>query len=96
MQVELVSGGIDRFDLESEAQAHASEVDGLASGSRPFRLEPLNPDTATPLGIAFPCTRFAQTSSPGAATTAAGRTDRPIVYSSSFLFRGSVSIMSKN
>jgi hypothetical protein len=53
MQVELMSCGIDRFDLESHAQAHSKEVDGLADGSRPFRLQPLNPDTA-PLVIAFP------------------------------------------
>jgi hypothetical protein len=53
MQVELMSDRIDRFDLESHAQAHPSEADGLAGGSRPFRLHRLNPDT-TPLGIAFP------------------------------------------
>jgi hypothetical protein len=53
MHGKLVSDGIDRFDLESEAQAQASEVDGLADGSRSFRLQPLNADTP-PLEIAFP------------------------------------------
>jgi hypothetical protein len=53
MQVELMSDGIDRFDLETHAQAHPSEADGLAGGSRPFRLHRLNPD-ATPLGFDLP------------------------------------------
>ena len=52
MQVELMSDGIDRCELESHAQAHPSEADGLTGGSRPFRFHRLNPDT-TPLGIAF-------------------------------------------
>lgn len=53
MRVELVACVIDRFDLKSEAQSHAREVNSLASGSRPFRLRALNPDIG-PLGIAFP------------------------------------------
>ena len=53
MRVELVAGGIDRFDLEREAQAHASEADSLACGGRPLRLRALDPDIG-PLGVAFP------------------------------------------
>ena len=53
MRVELVVGGIDRFDLESEAQAHAREVNSLPGGSRPFRLRALDPDTGPP-AKAFP------------------------------------------
>jgi len=53
MPVELVVDRIDRFDLESEAQAPASEADSLAGDSKPFRLRALNPDTG-PLGKAVP------------------------------------------
>jgi len=53
MPADLVSGGIDGYDLESEAHAHAGELDGLTGGNLAFRLHPLNPDTA-PIEIAFP------------------------------------------
>jgi hypothetical protein len=57
MQAELVSFGIDLFDLEEEAQGAAkdfsSEVDGLAYACRTFWLTPFYLDIS-PFGIAFP------------------------------------------
>ncbi len=57
MQAELVSFGIDLFDLEDEVQGAAedfsSEVDGLACGGWTFWLNPLYLGIG-PLGIAFP------------------------------------------
>ena len=57
MQAELVSFGIDLFDLEDEVQGAAkgfsSEVDGLAYGGWTFWLNTFYLDIG-PLGIAFP------------------------------------------
>ena len=57
MQVELVSFGIDRFDLEREvpgaAQDSSAEGDGLACGGWTFWLNTFCLDIG-PLGIAFP------------------------------------------
>ena len=57
MQVELVSFGIDRFNLENEVQGAAkgfsSEGDGLAYGGWTFWLTPFYLDIG-PLGPAFP------------------------------------------
>jgi hypothetical protein len=57
MQVELVSFGIDRFDLEDEVQGAAkgfsSEGDGLAYGGWTFWLKTFYLDIG-PLGIPFP------------------------------------------
>jgi hypothetical protein len=73
MRGELMSDGIDRFDLESHAQAKAIEVNRLADDRRPFRLHPRNVEKRCH------SVRFAHTISTGAATTAAGQTDRLIV-----------------
>jgi hypothetical protein len=54
MHAELVSFGIDLFDLEGEVQAHSSEVDGLPYGGWTFWLNTFYPDSASPLGILFP------------------------------------------
>jgi hypothetical protein len=59
MQTELVSFGIDLFDLEDEVQGEAKdfscEVDGLAYGDGTFWLTPFCLDrTIKPLGIALP------------------------------------------
>ena len=59
MQAELVSFGIDLFDLEDEVQGAAKdfsgEVDGLAYGGWTFWLSSVLPGRAIePLGIAFP------------------------------------------
>ena len=58
MQVELVSFGIDLFDLEDEVQGAAKgfsrEVDGLAYGGWTFRLTTFYLDIGEPFGIAFP------------------------------------------
>jgi hypothetical protein len=59
MQAELVSFGIDLFDLEGEVQGAAQnfscEVDGLAYRGWTFWLTPFCLDRAIkPLGIAFP------------------------------------------
>jgi hypothetical protein len=57
MQAELVSFGIDLFDLEDEVQGAAKgfsrEVNGLAYGGWTFWLTPFYLDIG-PLGIAFP------------------------------------------
>jgi hypothetical protein len=57
IQAELVSFGIDRFDLEDEVQGAAKgfsrEVDGLASGGWTFWLTTFCLDIG-PLGSAFP------------------------------------------
>ena len=57
MQVELVSFGIDLFDLEGEAHGAAKsfscEVDGLACGGWTFWLTAFYPDIG-PIEIAFP------------------------------------------
>jgi hypothetical protein len=57
VQVELVSFGIDRFDLEDEVQGAAkgfsSEGDGLADGGWTFWLTTFYLDIG-PLGIALP------------------------------------------
>jgi len=57
MQAELVSFGIDFFDLEGEVQGAAkgfsSEIDGLACGGWTFRLTAFYPDIG-PIEIAFP------------------------------------------
>ena len=57
MQVELVSFGIDRFDLEGEVQGAAqdfsAESDGLACGGWTFWLNTFCLDIGPP-GIAFP------------------------------------------
>jgi hypothetical protein len=59
IQAELVSFGIDLFDLEDEVQGAAKgfscEVDGLAYAGWTFWLTPFYLDRAIkPLGIAFP------------------------------------------
>jgi hypothetical protein len=57
MQAELVSFGIDLFDLEGEvqgaAQGFACEVDGLAGSGGTFGLNTFCLDIG-PLGISFP------------------------------------------
>jgi hypothetical protein len=58
MQAELVSFGIDLFDLEAEVQGAAQdfscEGDGLAYGGWTFWLTTFYLDIVPPLGPAFP------------------------------------------